>query len=67
MKQYLQGEFEVRKDATPNLPKEIQKEILGSMQEASPAGWEEINREYFERLSNGGSGGMVEAPAAAGK
>jgi len=38
------------------------------MQEASPAGWEEINREYFERLSSGGGGGgMVEAPAAAGK
>jgi hypothetical protein len=68
VKQYLQGEFEVRKDATPNLPTEIQKEILGSMQEASPAGWEEINREYFERLSNGGSGGpMAEAPAAGGK
>jgi hypothetical protein len=68
VKQYLQGEFEVRKDATPNLPTEIQKEILGSMQEASPAGWEEINREYFERLSSGGGGGgMVEAPAAAGK
>jgi hypothetical protein len=68
VKQYLQGEFEVRKDATPNLPTEIQKEILGSMQEASPAGWEEINREYFERLSSGGGGGgVVEAPAAAGK
>jgi hypothetical protein len=65
VKQYLQGEFEVRKDATPNLPTEIQKEILGSMQEASPAGWEEINREYFERLSS--PGGPAGVPAAGGK
>ena len=38
----------------PNLPKDIQKEILGSMNEASPVGWEEINRDYFRRLTEGG-------------
>ena len=57
VKQYLEGEFEVRKDATANLPADIQKEILGSMQDPSPAGWEELNRQYFERLSGGGEDG----------
>jgi hypothetical protein len=51
VKQYLQGEFEVRKDSTANLPADIQKEILGGMQDPSPRGWEELNRQYFERLS----------------
>jgi hypothetical protein len=31
VKQYLDGEFQVRQDATANLPTDIQKEILGSM------------------------------------
>ena len=53
VKRYLEGEFEVRQDTTANLPAEIQKEILGSMQDPSPAGWEELNRQYFERLSTG--------------
>ncbi len=53
VKQYLEGEFEVRQDATPNLPTDIQKQILGGMQDPSPAGWEELNRQYFERLSGG--------------
>jgi len=56
VKQYLEGEFEVRKDATVNLPTDIQKEILGSMQDPSPPGWEELNRQYFERLATGGAG-----------
>jgi hypothetical protein len=51
VKQYLEGEFEVRQDATINLPTDIQKEILGAMQDPSPAGWEELNRQYFDRLS----------------
>ncbi len=55
VKQYLEGEFEIRKDTTTNLPGEIQKELLGGMQEASPAGWEELNRQYFQRLSAGGA------------
>ena len=41
----------IRQDQTANLPTEIQKEILGSMKEASPEGWDELNRRYFERLS----------------
>jgi hypothetical protein len=56
VKQYLEGEFEVRQDKTANLPTNIQKEILGSMQDPSPPGWEELNRRYFERLSGSGSG-----------
>lgn len=56
VKQYLEGEFQVRKDATENLPGDIQKEILGSMQDPSPTGWEELNRRYFQRLSEGGAG-----------
>ena len=57
VKTYLKGEFTVRQDQTANLPTDIQKEILGSMQEPSPPGWEELNRQYFERLTT--------APAAA--
>jgi hypothetical protein len=55
VKQYLEGEFEIRRDETANLPTDVQKDILGSMQDPSPVGWEELNREYFERLSTGGS------------
>ena len=51
VKTYLKGEFQVRQDQTANLPTEIQKEILGSMQEPSPPGWEDLNRQYFERLT----------------
>lgn len=58
IKTYLDGEFEVRRDQTSNLPEDIQKELLGSMLDASPAGWEELNRKYFERLSGN------EAPAS---
>lgn len=54
LKEYVAGEFQVRQDYTPNLPADVQKEILGSMQEASPPGWEELNRQYFERLATGG-------------
>jgi hypothetical protein len=54
IKTYLEGEFEVRRDLTTNLPEDIQKEILGSMEEASPAGWEELNRRYFQRLATEG-------------
>lgn len=60
VKQYMEGEFQARKDTTVNLPGDIQKDILGGMQDPSPPGWEEINRKYFEGLS--GSGG---APAGA--
>jgi hypothetical protein len=62
IKQYLEGEFQVRQDATANLPTDIQKEILGSMQDPSPAGWEELNRQYFERLSGTGASGHGAAP-----
>ena len=65
VKQYLEGEFQIRKDATVNLPGDIQKEILGGMQEPSPAGWEELNRQYFERLS--ASGGPAAEAKAEGK
>lgn len=53
IKQYVEGEFTVRQDATANLPSDLQKDILGSVQEASPPGWEELNRRYFRRLSSG--------------
>jgi hypothetical protein len=65
IKQYLKGEFQVRKDASANLPAEIQKDILGGLSEPSPAGWEEINREYFERLnSNAPADAMPSTPPA---
>ena len=53
VKQYVQGEFQVREDSTTNLPSEVQKEILGGMNDPSPAGWEELIRQYFQRLSAG--------------
>jgi hypothetical protein len=53
VKQYLDGEFQVRRDSTANLPADVQKEILGAMNDPSPAGWEELNRRYFERLTGG--------------
>jgi hypothetical protein len=52
VKTYLKGEFMVRQDQTANLSTDIQKEILGSMQEPSPPGWEELNRQYFQRLTS---------------
>ncbi|HND55910.1 MAG TPA: hypothetical protein PLV92_26015, partial [Pirellulaceae bacterium] len=52
LKTYLQGEMELRKDDSVNLPEQIQKELLNGMQELSPQGWEELNRRYFERLSS---------------
>ena len=51
VKTYLEGEFQVRRDQTTNLPEEIQKALLGNMLDGSPAGWEELNRKYFERLA----------------
>ena len=59
VKQHLQGEFEIRQDVTSNLPGDVQEKIIGSMHDPSPTGWEELNRDYFERLSasDGSSGG----------
>lgn len=56
IKQYVAGEFAIRQDSTVNLPAEIQKELLGSMADPSPPGWEELNRRYFERLAAEGAG-----------
>ncbi len=64
VKQYLEGEFQVRKDATANLPADIQKDILGGMHDPSPAGWEELNQQYFERLAGGGAPAAASAPPA---
>ena len=67
VKTYLKGEFTVRQDQTANLPTDIQKEILGNMQEPSPPGWEELNRQYFERLTTApgpATGTAKPAPAA---
>jgi hypothetical protein len=61
VKSYLKGEFQVRQDQTANLPTDIQKEILGSMQEPSPRGWAELNRQYFERLTSAPGGGRDQA------
>jgi hypothetical protein len=49
-KEYVGGEFEVKQDTTLNIPKDIQKEILGSVQEPAPVGWEEIVRGYYRQL-----------------
>jgi hypothetical protein len=55
IKMQLAGEVEMRQDATSSVPAEIQKDILGSMQDSSPSGWENLNRRYFERLATGKS------------
>jgi hypothetical protein len=52
----------VRRDQSSNLPQEIQKELLGSMLEASPAGWEDLNRKYFQRLSGEQRPGAIDPP-----
>lgn len=54
-KQYVGGEFEVRQDASANLPTDVQKEILGSAQDPTPPGWEDLVRGYYRRLMNGES------------
>ena len=56
-KMYVDGELEIRKDATPSVPADVQKEILGSMADPSPAGWQRLNRKYYEQLSTGKSTG----------
>ncbi len=62
IKTYLGGELEIRRDQTSELPAEIQEQLLGSMLEASPAGWEALNRKYFQRLSGED---QIQAEAAA--
>ncbi len=64
IKSHLAGEFELRQDVTNNVPSEIQKDILGSMQDSSPSGWEDLNRRYFERLATGKSAAKAQ-PAEA--
>jgi hypothetical protein len=51
MKKFAGGDFKIRQDASANLPANVQKEILGGMQDPSPTGWDQLNRRYFERLS----------------
>jgi hypothetical protein len=52
VKKYLKGEMTIRQDRTTNLPTDIQKDLLGSMHEAAPQGWEKLNQKYFERLAS---------------
>jgi len=59
----VQGESVIRRDETANLPTGIQKQILGSMSEASPEGWDELNRRYFERLSTAKPAAPARAPS----
>ncbi len=66
VKQHLEGEFEIRKDETVNLPADVQKDLLGSLQDPSPAGWEEMNRRYFERLARGGGEAAAGGPTLIG-
>jgi len=67
VKTYVKGEFSVRQDKTVNLPTDIQKEILGTMQEASPAGWEGLNRQYFERLAAPGPSRRIRTRSSVGR
>jgi hypothetical protein len=67
VKQYLEGQAEVRQDTSVNLPTDVQKKILGAMQEPSPAGWEDLNRRYFERLGEERGEGADRGAPPAGK
>ncbi len=62
-KQYVGGEFDVKKDTTANLPTDVQKEILGSVQDPAPPGWEDLVRGYYRRLMHGEN--QQETPASA--
>jgi hypothetical protein len=64
----LAGEYQIRQDRSSNLPTEIQKQILGSMTDPSPLGWEALNRRYFDRLGASPRTGqsMTPAPASGG-
>jgi len=65
-KQYMEGEFQVKQDTTANLPTDVQKDILGGMQDPSPPGWEELVRGYYEQLAtSGGAPPAAAAPAPA--
>lgn len=44
---------EIQTDTTSSVPQALRKKILGSMQDASPEGWEELNKSYFERIATG--------------
>ncbi|MFW6171047.1 MAG: hypothetical protein ACODAD_11195 [Planctomycetota bacterium] len=68
VKSYAEGEVEVRHDRSSNLPSDIQKDILASMQEASPEGWEQLNRRYFQRLAtedDAGTAGQADPSTSA--
>jgi hypothetical protein len=67
LRAHLKGEFAISKDTTSNLPTNIQREILGSMQEPSPLGWEELNRRYFEQLGKTPASSGKTSPSAAPK
>ena len=43
----------VTSDATANVPQELRRQIIDSMAEKSPEGWEELNKSYFKRLATG--------------
>lgn len=62
-KQYVGGEFEVKQDASVNLPTDVQKEILGSVQDPTPPGWEDLVRGYYRRLMHGAGTATASQPS----
>jgi hypothetical protein len=52
------------RDQTSNLPAEVRQQLLGNMSEASPVGWEQRNRVYFQRLSGDASAADPEVESA---
>jgi hypothetical protein len=52
-KKHLGGEFFVKEDNTVNLPTNIQEQLVSGNEDPSPAGWENVNKEYFRKLSEG--------------
>jgi len=46
-------ETSIRSDESASIPKEIRKQILNGSEQPSPAGWEELNRSYFQKIAEG--------------
>ena len=50
---FLAGEMRVQRDLTPNLPPELQEQILDALEAPSPKQYEDLLRAYFEAIARG--------------
>ncbi|MCL2742747.1 MAG: hypothetical protein FWE67_02740 [Planctomycetaceae bacterium] len=52
-KKNVGGAFMIKEDQTLNLPTNVQEDLVSGTNDPSPAGWENVNKEYFRKLSEG--------------